>query len=75
MTFRTEASITSDVLAYQLLVIVVALIGGIWPALFAAVLSGLTLNFLFVEPRYTLTISDPRQLLAARPLRRERRCS
>ena len=64
VTFRTESSITSDVLAYQLLVIVVALIGGIWPALFAAVLSGLTLNFLFVEPRYTLTISDPRQFLA-----------
>jgi len=63
-TFRTESSITSDVLAYQLLVIVVALIGGIWPGLFAAVLSGLTLNFLFVEPLYTLTIDDPRQLLA-----------
>ena len=44
---------------YQLLVIVVALIGGIWPAVFAAVLSGLTLNFLFVEPRYTLTSTYP----------------
>lgn len=63
-SFRTDSSITSDVLAYQLLVIVVALIGGIWPGLFAAILSGLTLNFLFVEPRFTLTISDPRQLLA-----------
>lgn len=64
VSFRTDESITSDVLAYQLLVIIVALIGGIWPALFAAVLSGLTLNFLFVEPRFTLTISDPRQFLA-----------
>ncbi|HEY1105468.1 MAG TPA: DUF4118 domain-containing protein, partial [Agromyces sp.] len=62
--FHTESSITSDVLAYQLLVIVVALIGGIWPALFAAVLSGLTLNFLFIQPLYTLTIAEPRQLLA-----------
>ncbi|GAA1954773.1 sensor histidine kinase KdpD [Agromyces allii] len=61
---HTEASITSDVLAYQLLVIVVALVGGIWPALFAAVLSGLTLNFLFVAPVHTLTIADPRQFLA-----------
>ncbi|WP_022889416.1 ATP-binding protein [Agromyces italicus] len=61
---HTETSITSDVLAYQLLVIVVALVGGIWPGLFAAVLSGLTLNFLFVPPLYTLTIDDPRQLLA-----------
>lgn len=63
-TFHTESSITSDVLAYQLLVIVVALVGGLWPALFAAVLSGLTLNFLFIEPLYTLTIAEPRQLLA-----------
>lgn len=53
---RTPDSITSEVLAYQLLVIVVALIGGVWPALLAAVLSGLTLDFLFVEPLFTITI-------------------
>jgi two-component system, OmpR family, sensor histidine kinase KdpD len=61
---RSEASITGDVLAYQLLVIVVALIGGLSPALFAAVLSGITLNFLFIEPQYTFAIGQPRQLLA-----------
>ncbi|MEI5582796.1 MULTISPECIES: DUF4118 domain-containing protein [unclassified Agromyces] len=61
---RSEASITSDVLAYQLLVIIVALVGGLWPGLFAAVLSGITLNFLFIEPRYTFSIGQPRQLLA-----------
>lgn len=61
---HTEASITSDVLAYQLLVIVVALVGGIWPGLFAAVLSGLTLNYLFIDPLHSLTITEPRQLLA-----------
>ncbi len=64
VSVRTESSITSDVLAYQLLVIVVALIGGIWPALFAAVLSGLSLNYFFVEPRFTFVISDPREVLA-----------
>ncbi|MGL4257411.1 MAG: universal stress protein, partial [Microbacterium sp.] len=32
---RTEETITTDVLAYQLLVVVVALVGGIWPAVFA----------------------------------------
>ena len=58
-TFGSEESITSDVLAYQLLVVIVALIGGIWPALFAAILSGLTLDFLFVAPLYTVTIADP----------------
>lgn len=61
---RDEASITSDVLAYQLLVIIVALVGGMWPGLFAAVLSGITLNFLFIEPRFTFSIGQPRQLLA-----------
>jgi two-component system sensor histidine kinase KdpD len=64
VTFRSEESITSDVLAYQLLVVLVALIGGIWPALFAAVMSGLTLNFFFVAPFYTVTIADPRNAWA-----------
>ena len=47
-------------LAYQLLVVVVALVGGLWPALFAAVLSGLTLDFFFVDPLYTVTIAEAR---------------
>jgi two-component system, OmpR family, sensor histidine kinase KdpD len=63
-TFRSADSITSDVLAYQLLVIVVALIGGIWPALFSAVLSGLTLDFLFVDPVFTITIDKAPHALA-----------
>ncbi|MCG7418643.1 DUF4118 domain-containing protein [Microbacterium sp. ACRRU] len=60
----TEDSITTDVLAYQLLVVVVSLIGGIWPAVFAAVLSGLTLDFLFIDPLYTVTIDDPDHALS-----------
>jgi two-component system sensor histidine kinase KdpD len=59
VSLRNEESITSDVLSYQLLVVVVAIVGGIWPALFAAVLSGVTLDFFFVEPLYTVTIADP----------------
>uniref|UniRef100_UPI0025C2CD2F sensor histidine kinase n=1 Tax=Herbiconiux sp. TaxID=1871186 RepID=UPI0025C2CD2F len=62
--FRNDESITSDVLSYQLLVVVVALVGGIWPALFAAVLSGLTLDFFFVDPLYTVTVDEPLHLLA-----------
>ena len=64
VSFRSADSITSDVLGYQLLVIVVALVGGIWPALFAAVLSGLTLDFFFVEPYYTITVNRPLHMLA-----------
>jgi two-component system sensor histidine kinase KdpD len=64
VSFRSADSITSDVLGFQLLVVVVALIGGIWPALFAALLSGLTLDFFFVQPLYTVTIGKPAHILA-----------
>ncbi|MDR7165631.1 two-component system sensor histidine kinase KdpD [Pseudarthrobacter oxydans] len=62
--FHSEDSITTDVLSYQLLVVIVALVGGIWPALFAAVLSGITLDFLFIEPLYTIHIHQPHHLLS-----------
>jgi len=61
---HNEESITSEVLSYQLLVIVVALVGGLWPALFAALLSGLTLDYFFVNPLYTVTIAEPAHALA-----------
>lgn len=61
---RSEESFTADVLSYQLLVVIVALVGGIWPALFAAVLSGITLDYYFVEPFYTVTITEPSHFLA-----------
>jgi two-component system sensor histidine kinase KdpD len=61
---RSDESMTADVLSYQLLVVVVALVGGIWPALFAALLSGLTLDFFFVDPLYTITVGEPLHLLA-----------
>ncbi|MBP3977194.1 ATP-binding protein [Microbacterium sp. BLY] len=63
-TFRSPESITAEVLAYQLLVVVVSLIGGIRPAVFAAVLSGITLDFLFVAPLFTITIAHPLHVLA-----------
>ncbi len=61
---RSPESITGDVLSYQLLVVVVALVGGLWPALFAAVLSGISLDFLFIAPLYTVTITDPLHVVA-----------
>ncbi|NIJ04509.1 DUF4118 domain-containing protein [Frigoribacterium faeni] len=60
---RGDESLTSDVLVYQLLVVVVALVGGIWPALFAAVLSGVTLDYFFVEPYDSITVGRPLHLL------------
>lgn len=44
--------------------IAVALVGGLAPAVVAALLAGLTLNYLFIEPTRTLTISEPTNVLA-----------
>uniref|UniRef100_UPI00405352E5 ATP-binding protein n=1 Tax=Microbacterium sp. LWH13-1.2 TaxID=3135260 RepID=UPI00405352E5 len=62
--FRSPESITVEVLAFQLLVVIVALVGGLRPAVFAAVLSGITLDFLFVSPIFTITIAHPLHVLA-----------
>ena len=64
LPIRNPDSLTAAALSYMLLVVVVALVGGIWPALFAAVLSGLTLDFVFVAPYYTLTIGKPTHFVA-----------
>jgi two-component system sensor histidine kinase KdpD len=40
-------------------VLVVALLGGVAPAILSAVLSGLLLNYFLIEPRYTFTIASP----------------
>jgi len=64
VVLRTPGSITSDVLVFQSLVVLVALVGGLWPATFAALLSGLTLDFFFVEPLYTVTIAEPLHTVA-----------
>lgn len=63
-SLRSRESMTADVLSYQLLVVVVALVGGIWPAIFAALLSGLTLDYFFVDPLYTITVGEPLHLVA-----------
>ncbi|MCU1410442.1 MAG: Histidine kinase [Rhodoglobus sp.] len=63
-TIRSEESITSDVLAFQLFVVVVALVGGIWPAVVSALAAGILLDYFFVDPLYTITITEPLHLLA-----------
>jgi two-component system, OmpR family, sensor histidine kinase KdpD len=40
-------------------VLVVALLGGVAPAILSALLSGLLLNYFLIEPRYTFTIAEP----------------
>ncbi|TCO54890.1 sensor histidine kinase [Actinocrispum wychmicini] len=60
---RQDLAVSTDVIDYFLATIVVALVGGLGPALIASVLSGLLLNYYFVPPIYSLTIAEPENLV------------
>ena len=45
-------------------VVGVAVRFGLWPSLFASVLSALSYNFLFTEPFFTFHVADPRNVVA-----------
>ncbi|MDQ1565001.1 MAG: two-component system, OmpR family, sensor histidine kinase KdpD [Actinomycetota bacterium] len=59
---RNPNSLASEVLAYQLFVVIVALVGGIWPALLAALGAGFLLDFFFEPPLYVIRIAEPSHL-------------
>lgn len=51
-------------LIYLLAVLLTAVRFGIWPAVFASLLSFAAYNFFFIAPLYTFTIAEPYELLA-----------
>ncbi len=53
-----------DLLIYLVAVVAVAVVGGFWPAVLAAVTASLLVNWYFTPPVHTLTIADPKSLLA-----------
>jgi two-component system sensor histidine kinase KdpD len=57
-------NLTSDVLAFLLGVVVVALVGGLWPALLTAIAGSLVLNYYFTPPIGTFNIAEPNNALA-----------
>jgi two-component system sensor histidine kinase KdpD len=61
---RSGLNLTSDTLIYLAAVIVVAVVGGLWPALLTAVATALLLNYYFTPPVYTFTISQANNALA-----------
>jgi two-component system sensor histidine kinase KdpD len=61
---RDDLSLPSDILLYLAWVVVVALVGGLYPALCAAVVASLLLNYYFTPPIYTWTISERENVLA-----------
>jgi two-component system sensor histidine kinase KdpD len=56
--------LSSDLLLFLLAVIVVSLVGGFWPALAAAIVGSLLVNYFLVPPVHTLSISQPDNILA-----------
>jgi two-component system sensor histidine kinase KdpD len=59
-----DVNLIGDVLLFLLAVVVVALVGGMWPAVVAAVGGFVLLNFFFTPPVRTLTIAERENLLA-----------
>ncbi|MCW2505160.1 MAG: osmosensitive channel histidine kinase KdpD [Actinomycetia bacterium] len=61
---RGELSLPSDILVFLVAVVAVALAGGLYPALFAAVAGFLLLNWYFTPPIHQFTISGRDNLIA-----------
>jgi two-component system sensor histidine kinase KdpD len=64
VALRGQLNLTSDVLIFLVAVIVVALVGGFVPALLAAVLGSLLLNYYFTPPIHKFTIAEANNVLA-----------
>ncbi len=53
-----------DLLVYLVAVVAIAVVGGFWPAVLAAISASLLVNWYFTPPVHTLTIGDGQSLLA-----------
>jgi two-component system sensor histidine kinase KdpD len=61
---RSSLSFASEVSAYLLIVVITALVGGFWPAVSAAIVGSLLLNFFFAAPIYSFTIASGDNIVA-----------
>ncbi|HEY1748374.1 MAG TPA: sensor histidine kinase KdpD [Xanthobacteraceae bacterium] len=64
MLIETWVGIGNVDLVFLTAIVVIAVRFGLWPSLFASVVSALAYNFFFLPPIYTLTITDPANLIA-----------
>ncbi|WP_375500853.1 DUF4118 domain-containing protein [uncultured Jatrophihabitans sp.] len=62
--FRGQLDFAAEVPLFLLIVVLTSLVGGFYPALVSVVAASLLLNYYFVEPRYTLDINRPSNLVA-----------
>ncbi len=61
---RSDIGLPTDLLTYLLAVIVVATVGGLGPALLAAITASLLANWYFADPIHTFTIEQRESLFA-----------
>ncbi len=61
---RQDMSFADDLLIYLVAVIAVTVVGGFGPAVAAAAAASLCINWFFTPPLHTLTIEEPKNLLA-----------
>src|SRR6202035_4072413 len=61
---RGQLNLTTDVLAFLVAVIAVALVGGFVPAVLVAIIGSLLLNYYFTPPIHKFTISETNNVLA-----------
>ena len=61
---RDELGLPTVMLLFLLLVVAVSAVGGLWPALTAAIGGSLLVNWYFVPPLYTFTIAEGENILA-----------
>ncbi|RJK97574.1 DUF4118 domain-containing protein [Vallicoccus soli] len=57
-------SLPTELMLFLTLTVVVALVGGLWPAVAGAVVGSLLVNFLFTPPVRTWTVADPENAFA-----------
>ena len=61
---RSSTDLATALSSYLVLVVAVAAIGGVWPAVLAALAGFLLSNYYFAPPVHTFTIADARDVLA-----------
>ena len=63
-TAAPDVGLANDMLLFLTLTVAAALLGGLFPALASAVVGSLLLNWYFTPPVHTLTIADPKNIVA-----------
>ncbi|NKX92574.1 sensor histidine kinase KdpD [Sanguibacter hominis ATCC BAA-789] len=61
---QADAPLTSELMLFLAATVAVALVGGLWPAVAAAVVSFVSVNWFFTPPTGMLTVSSPENALA-----------